>query len=55
MDLLHNELVNAQESADELEEEMEELLDSRAKMRVEVHEAHCQVGTFLCISADTLS
>lgn len=40
---LQAELADAEENMEELEEEVEALMDSRAKMRVEIHEAHCQV------------
>lgn len=43
---LQVELADSEENADELEEEVETLMESRAKMRVEIHEAHCQVSVW---------
>ncbi|CAM9674223.1 unnamed protein product, partial [Ectocarpus fasciculatus] len=42
-DLLHHDLVDAEQNIEELEEEVGALAESRVKMRVEVHEAHCQI------------
>ncbi|CAM9477034.1 unnamed protein product, partial [Ectocarpus sp. 12 AP-2014] len=42
-DLLHDDLVDAEQNIEELEEEVGALAESRAKMRVEVHEAHYQI------------
>ncbi len=41
---LQAELADAEENMEEMEQEVEALMDSRAKMRVEIHDAHCQVG-----------
>ncbi|CAN0484247.1 unnamed protein product, partial [Ectocarpus sp. 12 AP-2014] len=42
-DLLHHDLVDAEQNIEELEEEVGALAESRVKIRVEVHEAHCQI------------
>lgn len=39
--------MDAEQSIEELEEEVGALAGSKAKMRVEVHEAHCQVRRVL--------
>lgn len=35
----------------ELEDEVEALVDNRARMRVEIHDAHCQVGMLVWVCA----
>lgn len=46
MGRLYHDLADADESMEELEEEVDSLVEIKAKMRVEIHEAHCQVFFF---------
>lgn len=48
-DRLYRSLADADQNVEELEEEVEALAESRANMRVEIHEAHCQVRASHCL------
>lgn len=46
MGRLYHRLADADQNVEELGEEVEALAESRAIMRVEIHETHCQVCVF---------
>lgn len=49
-DRLHRNLADADESMAELEDEVDALVENRARMRVEIHDAHCQVRcVYVCV------